>query len=300
MVFRIQPHMRLHEWVADEVGFFRDEGLDYEFETNGFAASSAIGGAATGGRITPAGGQPGQILSGAFEDMAQGRSSDVSCACHWAVNAASASRHGRMYGQAYSVCPSGIFVAPGSPYEQPADLANVDVSVGYHSGSHYSAIQALEPFLSREEIKLHFAGLPNDRLRLLLEGRIPAANVWGAQYYLLEQQGFRKLVDTTFVMGFLVSLDARREDVDRYCRALLRAQQEIDFAPERYKHFWLKEMPPDLRDMADVRRFGPGERIVPQPYTRQMYDRTYRWMEKWDLIDTAAGDSVPYDEAVLA
>ena len=32
MTFRIQPHMRLHEWVADEAGFFRDEGLDYEFE----------------------------------------------------------------------------------------------------------------------------------------------------------------------------------------------------------------------------------------------------------------------------
>jgi hypothetical protein len=27
MVFRIQPHTRLHEWVADEAGFFRDEGL---------------------------------------------------------------------------------------------------------------------------------------------------------------------------------------------------------------------------------------------------------------------------------
>ncbi len=30
--FRIQPHVRLHEWVAEEKGFFRDEGLDYEFD----------------------------------------------------------------------------------------------------------------------------------------------------------------------------------------------------------------------------------------------------------------------------
>jgi NitT/TauT family transport system substrate-binding protein len=296
MAFRIQPHTRLHEWVADEAGFFRDEGLDYEFETGGFAAGTAM----AGGMVIPAGEGPAQIRSGAFEDMSEGRSSDVSCACHWAVNAASAARHGKMYGLAYSVCPSGIFAAPGSEYEQPADLAGVQVSVGFHSGSHYSAIQGLEPFLGRDEIALHFAGRPYDRARLLLDGSIPAANVWGAQYYLLEQRGFRKLVDTTFVMGFLVSPEAQRADVDRYFRGLLRAQQEIDLEPERYKHFWLREMPPDLQDLADVRRFGPGERIVPQPYTRQMYARTYRWMQDWNLLDAAAQDGAQYEEAVLA
>ena len=30
--FRIQPHGRLQEWVAEEKGYFRDEGLDYEFQ----------------------------------------------------------------------------------------------------------------------------------------------------------------------------------------------------------------------------------------------------------------------------
>jgi len=29
--FRIQPHSRLQEWVAEEKGYFTDEGLDYEF-----------------------------------------------------------------------------------------------------------------------------------------------------------------------------------------------------------------------------------------------------------------------------
>ena len=29
--FIIQPHFRLHEWVAEEKGYFADEGLDYEF-----------------------------------------------------------------------------------------------------------------------------------------------------------------------------------------------------------------------------------------------------------------------------
>jgi len=37
MLFRIQPHSRLQEWVAEEKGYFRAEGLDYEFTTS-FAA----------------------------------------------------------------------------------------------------------------------------------------------------------------------------------------------------------------------------------------------------------------------
>jgi hypothetical protein len=32
--------MRLQEWVAEELGFFRDEGLDYEFQSGGFSARS--------------------------------------------------------------------------------------------------------------------------------------------------------------------------------------------------------------------------------------------------------------------
>src|SRR5204863_8695635 len=197
-VFRIQPHVRLQEWVAEEEGFFGEEGLDYEFEAAGFAGASSV---------QPGDAVPLSIRSGAFEDMEQGRTCDVSAACHWAVNAAAATSHGRMWGKAYSVCVSGIFVAPDSGLRRPQDLAGVKVGVGYHSGSHYSAIQALEPFLAREEIALDFVGLPFDRVRLMQQGRIEAANVFGAQYYLLEQLGFRKLVDTTIIMGSVVSED---------------------------------------------------------------------------------------------
>ena len=33
--FLIQPHVRLQEWVAEELGFFREAGLDYEFSRTG-------------------------------------------------------------------------------------------------------------------------------------------------------------------------------------------------------------------------------------------------------------------------
>jgi NitT/TauT family transport system substrate-binding protein len=295
-MFRIQPHVRLQEWVAEENGFFDDEGLDYEFETAGFAGGTA----AHASTVQSADSAPVAVRSGALEDMGEGRSCAVSGACHWAVNTAATAGHGKMWGEAYSVCNSAIFVAPESPHLEPDDLAGVAVGVGFHSGSHYSAIQGLEPFLERDQIQLAFVGRPFDRVRLMRERRIEAANVFGAQYYLLEQAGFRKLVDTTFIMGFLVSEDARREDLERYFRALRRAQREIDLSAERYKPLWLREMPDDLVDLADVRRFGTGERIVFEPFTKEMFERTHRWMEHWDLFDLSLAERPTYEDAVLS
>lgn len=293
MVFTILPHVRLQEWVAEERGFFAAEGLDYEFDVDGFDMGSAA-------TVSSAGAAPLSVRSGAFEDMAAGRSSDVSCACHWAVNAAATARHGTMYGKAYSVCPAGIYVAPDSVLTRPTDLAGVEVGVGYHSGSHYSALQALEAFLDRKDIALSFVGRPFDRVRQALAGSVAAVNVWGAQAYLLEQQGFRKLVDTSFVMGFLLSPQADAGDVEKYFRALLRAQQEIDLELPRYNHHWAREIPPDLLEAADVRRFGPGERVVPQPYTREMFERTQGWMREWELLDVPAAAGAVYEDAVVS
>ena len=96
--FLIQPHVRLHEWVAEENGFFGDEGLDYEFERQGLAGASL-----TTSSVKPADAAPVQARSGAFEDMTSDpttRTCDVSGACHWAVNAAATSSHVRMWGKA--------------------------------------------------------------------------------------------------------------------------------------------------------------------------------------------------------
>ena len=293
--FVIQPHVRLQEWVAEERGYYAEEGLDYEFAAEGFAGT-----ARTTSAVQPADSVPVEVRSGAFEDMQQGRTCDVSAACHWAVNAAAATGAGRMWGHAYSVSPAGIFVPPDSPLQTPQDLAGVPVAVGYHSGSHYSAVQALEPFLGRDDIELSFSGLPYDRVRLLMRGEVPAANVFGAQYYILEQLGCRKLVDTTFVMGFLVPPDADMEDTEKYFRALAKAQRAIDLEPERYKRYWLREMPEDLAELVDVRRFGPGERNVSEPYTQEMFEVTQRWMQSWNLLDLDMRTEPGFTDVVLA
>jgi NitT/TauT family transport system substrate-binding protein len=49
-----------------------------------------------------------------------------------------------------------------------------------------------------------------------------------------------------------------------------------------------------------VRRFGPGERIVFEPYTKDMFERTHRWMESWNLFDPHAAIRPDYESAVIA
>jgi NitT/TauT family transport system substrate-binding protein len=294
--FRIQPHGRLQEWVAEEKGYFRDEGLEYEFVRG---PRVGVSGALMSATMQTTEEAPRQVLEGAFESMEAGRACDVSAACHWAVGMAASAEHGRMWGHAYSVTPAGIYVAPESPLRSPDDLRGVEVGVGYHSGSHFSALQALESMLPRDEIGFRFIGLPLDRLRLMLERQVVAANLFGPQLYILEQQGFRKIVDTTFMIGFLIEGDAAIADVEKYFRALQRAQRDIDVEPEQYKHYFLRELPEQYHSLIDVRLMGPGERIVFEPYTREVFEKTHRWMESWRLFPEEQAGNADYEVAVV-
>src|SRR5205823_2111730 len=150
------PHMRLHEWVARDKGYFDREGLDYEFRDQ-LAATPT-------GHIHDLGNKVG-----AYQTFERGRDADISCACHWTVNVAASVGHGKLYPDAYSVEPAAVFVPPESDIKHPADLAGVPISVGYQSGSHYATIQALEQYLTPDQIKLSFAdGLLFRRMELLI------------------------------------------------------------------------------------------------------------------------------------
>ncbi len=296
--FIIQPHGRLNDWVADEKGYFREAGLDYAFNVEGSRKSTPR----LAGVDSPAALK--DSLFGAFERYAEGHgrkgegAGDVSCACHWTVNQAAKVKEGIMWGKAYSVCESAIVVPGDSKVSEPRHLAGIEIAVGYHSGSHYSALQALEVFLSPADVALKFIGTSWVRVDAALAQKIPAANVWGPELYLLEQHGFRRILSTTFMMAFLFPKDADAGNVERYMRSLVRAQSDIDVEPERYKHYFLNEIPERFHDKVDVRRFGIGERVVQQPYTKEIFEKTQAWMHVRNLFDAAADAGVSYEEAV--
>ena len=243
----------------------------------------------------------GEVKTGAFETFGAGRSgADVSCACHWATNTAARERAGHLVTTAYSVAPCAIVVPPESPVRRPEDLAGVPVGVGYHSGSHFATVQALESVLAPGDLKLTFQGPPNERLDALLDRQVPAATAWGVPLYIAEAFGFRKVLDVTFMIGFLVTgRDTTKADVDKYLAALRRAQMEIDLHPEAYKHYHLRSVPEKYREQVDVRTFGTGERVVFLPYTREVFAQTRQWIDAHQLFDGAAAAQADYDEAVI-
>jgi hypothetical protein len=274
--FVIAPHMRLQEWVAEEKDYFHQEGLDYEF----YDVKRNVAAIKTADELPP------EKRSGAYQTFeGKGRACDISSACHWTVNMAASNGHGRLWGEAYSVTPGGIYVSPDSDIRKPEDLAGVPVTVGFQSGSHYSTIQALEPFLDRDQIKLHFGGMLFQRLELFLDGEVPAANLFGGPLYFAEQLGFRKVIDTTFMVAAMIADDVDEDDVRKCYRALKRAQADIDLRLEKYTHYYKNEFPERFRDQMDTRLFGPGERIVFEPYTKEMFDETHKWVEDWKVFD---------------
>jgi len=176
----------------------------------------------------------------------------------------------------------------------------VPVGVGYHSGSHFATLQALEAMLDPGQVSLSFQGPPNERLDALLDRQVPAGTMWGVPLYVAEAFGFRKVLDATFMIGFLVSRsDVSKSDIDKYLAALRRAQQEIDLRPEAYKHYHSRAVPERYRDQVDVRAFGTGERIVFLPYTREIFAATQEWTRERDLFPQTPS-LASYDEAALA
>lgn len=285
--FVIEPHFRLQEWVAQEKGYFRAAGLDYEFRELVRASD---------GKIHDQGDKVG-----AFQSFAAGRQSSVSCACHWTVNVAASCGHGRMYADLYSVSPAGIFVPPHSPVKTPADLAGVPVSVGYQSGSHYATVQALESCLQAGAIDLDFAGgMLFARMEKLIDGKAPAVSLFSGPYYFAEQLGFRKVIDTTFMMASMIHGDPDPQDLHKYFGALRKAQRDIDLRPERYTHYYKNEFPDRFHALMDTRRWGPGERLVFEPYSRQVYDQARAWIAARGFFPDGAMGKSDYERATLS
>jgi hypothetical protein len=284
--FIVEPHFRLQEWIAVEKGYFEAERLDYEFRE----------------MIRSSEGQHhNKRNQGAFQSIEQGRESNVSCACHWTVNVAASNGHAKLYADVYSVAPAGIFVPADSPVRTPADLAGIPISVGFQSGSHYATLQALEQYLPAGDINLTFEdGMLFHRMETLIEGKSPAVSLFSGPYYLAEQLGFRKVIDTTFMIAAMLRGAPEPGDIRRYFRALQKAQRDLDLRPERYTHYYKNEFPERFHALMDTRRWGPGERIVFEPYTREVFEQSFEWIAQHEIFSEGRMGSGDYEAATIS
>jgi len=73
-----------------------------------------------------------------------------------------------------------------------------------------------------------------------------------------------------------------------------RAQRDIDLRPELYTRFYKNEFPKRYHAKMDTRRWGPGERIVFEPYTRESFDDSQRWIAEHGIFEAGKMGSGRY------
>jgi hypothetical protein len=101
------------------------------------------------------------------------------------------------------------------------------------------------------------------------------------------------------MIGHIIAQSADLDQVERYFEALRRAQHDIDMEPEAFKHYFLRELPERYHALVDIRRFGPGERIVFEPYPQAVFEQTRRWIESWDLFPAEQKGDGGYEASVV-
>ena len=133
----------------------------------------------------------------------------------------------------------------------------------------------------------------------LIDGEVPAVSLFSGPYYFMEQLGFLKVLDTSFMMASMVAEDAEPDDVRKYFSALRKAQADIDLRPELYTHYYKDEFPERFRDQMDTRLFGPGERIVFEPYSREIFETSRQWIAEKAIFEDGDLGAREYEQSVV-
>src|SRR5690606_39913139 len=157
----------LPQLVAKDEGYFDEEGVDVEFVTKEYARAG----------ISPL--EDHELLSSFGSTKSHFESGEASLyrACEWGQvrRSQDTTVGGRIVSKRAAVNSQAIMVRPDHPATHPQDLAGKPVAVNFHHGSHYVALQTLEGFLPREEIKVVHYGGPQARFEALRDGTVEAA-----------------------------------------------------------------------------------------------------------------------------
>jgi hypothetical protein len=97
----------------------------------------------------------------------------------------------------------------------------------------------------------------------------------------------------------MVNGDADPEDLRKFFRALRRAQRDIDLRHDLYTHCYKHEFPARYHAMMDTRRWGPGERLVFEPYTKEVYQKTLKWIDDHGIFAETGIGTGTYENSVI-
>jgi NitT/TauT family transport system substrate-binding protein len=184
-----------------------------------------------------------------------------------------------------AVSTQAIVVRGDSPHNVPQDLANVEVAVNFHAGSHYITLAMLSGYMQREEVKTVHYGIPSQRFRALVEGRIQAASVMEPWISAAEKLGF-KVICEAFYNGLEVADTSVDADVfTGIHRAHIKAVDTINRDIRPWLHHLIDEVPADIVRLDQSDLHLPRLRYnYPEPYSPAEFKRTHDFMVAWGLI----------------
>jgi NitT/TauT family transport system substrate-binding protein len=278
---RVAPKgMGLHEFVAQEEGFFAHEGIEVEFDWKVF-------------RGTQSSWKQYRYLERPQDQpyTEETRQADkeglIQGACVWGSICNAGAGMGRFVSDAYGVSPWAIFVRPDSHIRRPEDLKGIPISVGLRAGSHFNVPYRLEKHLPLEHIKVVNTGGFGARLRALLDGEVEAASLLPPQIDMARQLGLRPIIEDEFHTLWWVPETAAKDDVRAYLRGLERAERVLDANLENYLHLWKIAIPAEFENLHpwEFRRFSRGERFVHRPMARSEFDEVLQQVKRWGLDD---------------
>jgi NitT/TauT family transport system substrate-binding protein len=179
-------------------------------------------------------------------------------------------------------------VRPDSPANIPQDLANVPVGVSFHHGSHYIALQLLEGFLPRAEIKVVHVEAGN-RFEALQDGLVDAIAVMEPWITVADQLGYKVIAEAHYVGLEIGGPELERETFEAINRAVRRAARKLTENPYPYVHYLIADVPERITRLEpqDFER-NRLRYTEPAPYSQSDFERTYEWMLSWNLVEPDA------------
>jgi len=251
--FVIAPHMRLHEWVARDKGYFDREGLDYEFRDQ--LAATPTGRHDLGNKV------------GAYQTFERG-------ATRTSAAPAMDGQRRRLGRPRHSSTRTPIrsrrrrcSCRRNPPSSTPP------ISPGARSRSATSGALRDDPG-AEQYLKRRRSNCPRRRPFVPPHGiadrrqcRPPRCSAGRTTSWSSLASADHRL---DLMMASLITGDPDRQDVGNISVALRLAQRDIDLRPELYTIIIARKFPPALPRHDDTRRWGPGERIVFEPTQRKL------------------------------
>ena len=266
--------------VAQEEGYFAEEGLEVEF----------IRGRDRDPRL-PLETDPGRVdpfwRHAPFEEQR----AQVFSACEWGQirRSGQSGVGGRIVALRPAVASQAIFVPPGSPITHPPDLRNKTVAVNFHAGSHYLTLHLLEGFLAREEIRVVHLGQARLRYQAMMDRAVDAAMLMEPYIAIAEKHGCPLIAEAFYAGSEMASPDLGSATAAAIDRAIRKAVRAINADKRRYLPHILADVPPELGPLVpDDFRLSRLRYVEPRPYPSEAFARTHQWLVSWGLASPTA------------